>query len=96
LQVAFDGEMNLGDASAVPDLDLGDLPDLDTGRSDELAGPQSAGIAEDGRISVRAVEPHLTEYHDDDRGEEQQHQREGAELDGRTGDFHGLIVNSPS
>ena len=41
------------------------------------------------------VEAHLAEHHDDDRGEEQQHQREGAELDGGAGDFHGLIVFSP-
>ena len=66
------------------------------GGADELSGPQAAGVAEDRRIAGGAVKTHLAEYHDDDRGEQQQHQREGAQLDGGTGDSHGLIVFSPT
>lgn len=56
------------------EVDLADLADLDSGGTDELTGPDSAGIAELCEIGVRAIEPQLTEDHDDQRGEGQQDQ----------------------
>ena len=44
---------------------------------------------------VLSTEAQLTEDDDEQRGAQQQHQREEAELDGGRGKFHGLIVCSP-
>ena len=69
--------------AAVDQLDVFDLADLHPGGADELAGAQPADVAELRGVAVGPVEAHLTEHHDDQRGEEQQHQRDDAELDER-------------
>ena len=60
-----------------------------------LFGAQAADVLEDGGVTGGPVEPQLSEHHDDDRGEQQQHQGERAEFDRCAGDSHGFIVFSP-
>ena len=72
------------------------LADLDAAGPDELALLETAGIAEHRGVTGRRLEPELSEHHDDDRGEEQQHRGDDAEFDCRASDFHGLIVFSPT
>ena len=95
-QRTVDAEFDLHLASAVHQFHAGDLADLDPGGPDELARAQPTGATEYRRVSRRAVEPKLTEHHDDYHREQQQHQRERGEPDDSAGHFHGLIVFSPT
>jgi hypothetical protein len=93
---AVDVELHPRPLAAVDQLDIADLADLDAGSAYELAWPQAAGVAELRGIGVGAVEADLPEHDEDHHGEEQQHNREEAEFEDGTGDFHGLIVLSPT
>src|SRR6516165_5440192 len=93
---AVDLELHPRPLAAIDQAHLRDLADLHTRGADELAIPQPADVGELRRIPVSAVKAHLTEHHDDHRTEQHQHHGEDAESDEGTGDFHGLIVLSPT
>src|SRR5208337_972987 len=93
---AIDVEVHPYPRAAVDQVHGVDLADLHPGGPDELACPQPADVAEFRRVAIGPVEPELTENNEDHDSKKQQHQGEDAESDDGAGDFHGLIVLSPT